>query len=142
MQTSFCAQVCFVVVLLCLSLCGGTINSSGHGKFQTFNGNRFSDAKSISQNGLKSIFNRNRARPAPPAHDTPASSCSCRKSSPQTLLSSFVNKNTTSFSTIRSYGLCKFNFFFPTNTQKNVNIFGDFFFGLDRESFNFISTYC
>jgi hypothetical protein len=78
MQTNCIIQVCFIVfAILCLS-CDGSINASGKGKIQTYNGNRFTDAKSINQSGLK-FFNRNRARPQPPAHDTPASSCSCSK---------------------------------------------------------------
>lgn len=85
MHTNFCFQVCLIVVgLLCLT-CDGSIKA-GKGKIESFNGNRFTEAKSISsssssQDGLKTIFTatRNRVRPAPPAHDTPASSCSCRK---------------------------------------------------------------
>lgn len=81
MHTNFCFQLCFVVVgLLCLT-CDGSIHT-GKGKIESFNGNRFTEAKSISQDGIvKTIFtsNRNRMRPAPPTHDTPASSCSCRK---------------------------------------------------------------
>lgn len=73
MQTSF-----YIIIILCLSFCDGSINASGKGKIQTYNGNRFTDAKNINQSGVK-FFNRNRARPAPPAHDTPASSCSCSK---------------------------------------------------------------
>lgn len=49
----------------------------GKGKFESFNGNRYTEAKSISDNDTKAFFNMNRNRP--PAHDTPASPCSCRK---------------------------------------------------------------
>lgn len=80
MHTNFCFQVCFIVVgVLCLT-CDGSIKA-GKGKIESFNGNRFTEAKSINNEGLKTIFTatRNRIRPAPPAHDTPASSCSCRK---------------------------------------------------------------
>lgn len=49
----------------------------GKGKFESFNGNRYTDAKSMSDNDTKTFFSLNRNRP--PAHDTPASPCSCSK---------------------------------------------------------------
>lgn len=60
----------------------------GKGKFESYNGNRYTEAKSINDNGndTKAFFNMNRNRP--PAHDTPASACSCRE-----FISSYFRKN-------------------------------------------------
>jgi hypothetical protein len=49
---------------------------SGFGRFESVNSNRYTEAKSIEENDTKLFLNRNRER-TPPAHDTPASSCSC-----------------------------------------------------------------
>ena len=41
----------------------------GKGKFESLNGNRYTDAKSMDENDTKFFLNRNRER-MPPAHDT------------------------------------------------------------------------
>lgn len=64
-----------LVVSLIASFCNG--HQMGKGKFESFNGYRYTEAKSMNDNETKSFFNLNRNRP--PAHDTPASPCSCSK---------------------------------------------------------------
>lgn len=66
-------------LLLFVSLIASFSNGyqMGKGKFESFNGYRYTEAKSLNDNDTKSFFNMNRNRP--PAHDTPASPCSCSK---------------------------------------------------------------
>lgn len=49
----------------------------GKGKFESYNGNRYTEAKSMDENSTKAFLNLNLSRNRPPAHDTPASPCSC-----------------------------------------------------------------
>jgi hypothetical protein len=53
----------------------------GKGKFESYNGNRYTEAKSMDENNTKAFLNLNLNlnRNRPPAHDTPASPCSCSK---------------------------------------------------------------
>lgn len=71
--------LCILILLVSLSasLCAGY--QIGKGKFESFNGNRYTEAKSMSdsENATKTFFSLNRNRP--PSHDTPASPCSCSK---------------------------------------------------------------
>lgn len=69
--------VLILAVSLSASLCAGY--QIGKGKFESFNGNRYTEAKSMSdsENTTKTFFSLNRNRP--PSHDTPASPCSCSK---------------------------------------------------------------
>jgi hypothetical protein len=67
-------DVC-VLVLLTISFCNGY--QVGKGKFESYNGNRYTEAKSLEENSTKTLFGLNRK--SPPAHDTPASPCSCSK---------------------------------------------------------------
>lgn len=53
---------------------------SGKGKFVSYNGNRYTEAKSMDDNETKTILGFGLNRNRPPAHDTPASPCSCSKS--------------------------------------------------------------
>lgn len=66
-----------VLMMLVLSLAASISDAYqiGKGKFESFNGNRYTEAKSMTDNDTKAFFNVNRNRP--PAHDTPASPCSC-----------------------------------------------------------------
>lgn len=66
-----------IAVSLTLPLCIGYQAQFGRGKFESYNGNRYTEAKSLGDNGTKIFFGINRNRP--PAHDTPASACSCSK---------------------------------------------------------------
>lgn len=69
-------DVCLLVVIS-LSFCCAYQN--GRGKFVSYNGNRYTEARGLDEglNTTKAFFNQNRNRP--PAHDTPASPCSCSK---------------------------------------------------------------
>lgn len=53
---------------LCLIM-STTAYQTGKGKFQSYNGNRYTEAKSLNDNGVKLFLNQNRER-APPSHDT------------------------------------------------------------------------
>lgn len=66
----------FFLVLTTISIASGYQKSGGHGRFESLNSNRYTEAKSVDETDSKLVFNRNRER-APPLHDTPASSCSC-----------------------------------------------------------------
>ncbi|CRL05275.1 CLUMA_CG018249, isoform A [Clunio marinus] len=68
------ADVCCFSLLI--TSCWSYQGKVGKGKIQIYNGNRYTEAKSLKDNGTKTIFGLNRNRP--PAHDTPASPCSCR----------------------------------------------------------------
>ena len=65
----------FILLCVTISLAHGYQKSSGQGKFETVNSNRYIDAKSM-ENDNKFFLNRVQQR-QPPLHDTPASSCSC-----------------------------------------------------------------
>lgn len=68
-----------VVFLSLISLSCGAYQS-GKGKFVSFNGNRYTEAKSMDENNTKAFLGFGLNRNRPPAHDTPASPCSCSKS--------------------------------------------------------------
>ncbi|CAG9806448.1 unnamed protein product [Chironomus riparius] len=63
--------------LICLISASTASYQTGKGRFESINGNRYTDAKSMDENDTKFFLNRNRER-MPPSHDTPASSCSCK----------------------------------------------------------------
>lgn len=66
----------FFLILTTISIANG-YQKSGYGRFESLNSNRYTEAKSIEEaENTKLFLNRNRER-SPPAHDTPASSCSC-----------------------------------------------------------------
>lgn len=66
----------FLLLTIALSLSLVVAYQSGKGKFVSLNGNRYTEAKSLDEDDNKTLnVNRNR----PPAHDTPASRCSCSK---------------------------------------------------------------
>lgn len=65
----------FLILFTTFSIAHG-YQKSGYGRFESLNSNRFTEAKSGEENDTKFFLNRNRER-TPPAHDTPASSCSC-----------------------------------------------------------------
>lgn len=68
----------FILLLATISIAQIThgYQKSGFGRFESLNSNRYTEVKSAEENDTKLFFNRNRER-MPPAHDTPASSCSC-----------------------------------------------------------------
>jgi hypothetical protein len=70
-------NVCVLVMTASLAVTFTDGYQTGKGKFESYNGNRYTEAKSMSDNETKTFFNLNRNRP--PAHDTPASPCSCSK---------------------------------------------------------------
>lgn len=78
MHLTTALNVCVLIALVIVSrsFCFGY--QTGKGKFESFNGNRYTEAKSSEDTSTRLFFNRNRN--TPPAHDTPASSCSCSKS--------------------------------------------------------------
>lgn len=69
-----------VVVLLTILVLRCDAYQTGKGKFESYNGNRYTEAKSMDENNTKAFLNLNLNRNRPPAHDTPASPCSCSKS--------------------------------------------------------------
>ena len=58
-----------VYLLILLISAANTSYQIGKGKFESINGNRYTDAKSLDENDTKFFLNRNRER-MPPAHDT------------------------------------------------------------------------
>ena len=67
----------FVVVVSAILTLSCEAYQSGKGKFVSYNGNRYTEGKSMDDNNTKLFLSLNRNRP--PAHDTPASPCSCSK---------------------------------------------------------------
>lgn len=61
--------VLFAYFLICFVSASNASYQTGKGKFESLNGNRYTDAKSLDENDTKFFLNRNRER-TPPAHDT------------------------------------------------------------------------
>ena len=55
--------------LICFISASTASYQTGKGRFESINGNRYTDAKSMDENDTKFFLNRNRER-MPPAHDT------------------------------------------------------------------------
>lgn len=72
-----CRLNIFVVVVSTILTLSCEAYQSGKGKFVSYNGNRYTEGKSMDDNNTKLFLSLNRNRP--PAHDTPASPCSCSK---------------------------------------------------------------
>lgn len=64
---------CIFVLVFIVAFCDGY--QVGKGKYESYNGNRNTELKSMNINDTKFFFNRNRNKP--PSHDTPAAPCSC-----------------------------------------------------------------
>ncbi|KAG5671026.1 hypothetical protein PVAND_001244 [Polypedilum vanderplanki] len=78
MNVKYQIILCIILITFCITSLSAERNKIGKGKFEAYNGYRYTEAKSLDDaNGMKLFLNRNRER-KPPAHDTPASACSCK----------------------------------------------------------------
>lgn len=75
MSFKFRLSVSVLMLVVGLTASSSDAYQIGKGKFESFNGNRYTEAKSMNDNDTRAFFNVNRNQP--PAHDTPASPCSC-----------------------------------------------------------------
>lgn len=110
----------------------------GKGKFESYNGNRYTEAKSMDDNNTKAFLNLNRNRP--PAHDTPASPCSCSKFIRNCFASKNKLPNANSNQKVSNifgheYNLCKSTLLFLSPTRSRAQLTKKLFVALIAKVF-------